>query len=131
MGLVDVYVRDRCLAIDFLQRGLDRSSIVYTGHQREPTETSYVTRVLTNLIKLNSVELCAKFGQERLGRLAIRAVGLAEDGYVEMLAHKWILRVKSPHTNSIIIYDLLRLGLRGGHDVGSKGSCGKRRKKFA
>jgi hypothetical protein len=35
----------------------------------------------TNLIELNGIELCTFFGQESLGGLAVRAVGLAEYRY--------------------------------------------------
>ena len=39
---------------------------------------------LTNLVELKDVGLCARLAEEALSGLAVRAVGLGEDGYPDM-----------------------------------------------
>jgi len=82
--LVDIDVGNGGLAIDILQRSLE-------------------IRAIINLIKFNSVVVCAKVAQESLGGLAIRAVRFAEDG------------------DSILINDVLGFGLGGRHIDGADG----------
>lgn len=58
----------------------------------------------TDLVELEGVVLGAERREELLGGLAVRAVGLGEDG------------------DGIVVDDVLGLGLCGGHGCGTRGS---------
>jgi len=70
------------------------------------TESSLDSRSVIDLVELDGVVLGAHLAQQRLGGLAVRAVGLAED------------------SDGIVVNDALSLGLCRGHG-GGVGSCGE------
>lgn len=124
MLLFDVDVGDGGLAIDFLQGSLDGGSIIYLSSAFCTISWHYGLH--TNLIKLDSVVVCTKLGQESLGSLAVWAIRLAEDGYTGApLAPLHVPRAEegAKHTNSILINDLLGLGLCCRHGCGVDSSC--------
>jgi hypothetical protein len=80
------------------------------------------------LVQLNDVRLRAQLAQQGLGGLAVRAVGLGEDGcdvpLISTLPLPTILCIRVlPHTNSNVIDDILSLRF-GGHDgIRAGSSC--------
>jgi len=81
----------------------------------------------TDLIQLDSVVLCAHLTQELLGRAAVWAVGLAEDGCE--CASAFATRTTLPatdsevRTNGIVVDDALGLGLCSRHTRRTGGAC--------
>ena len=75
----------------------------------------------TDLVKLDSIKLCAQVTQGLFGGSAVGAVGFAEDGCITPTSATVSLKAPKKtrsHTDSILINDFLGLGLCGGHGCG-------------
>jgi len=83
---------------------LPNEDIGHRALSRHLSERILDGRTVIDLIQLNGVVLCAGLAQQRLGRLAVRAVGLGEDG------------------DGVLVDDALGLCLCGGHTCGAGGA---------
>lgn len=73
-------VRDRALMGHAFEGVLDVGSLGCASDVSECSTCHFLLSLLTVLVKLDRIELCAHLGQEALSRFAVRAVGFGEDG---------------------------------------------------